>query len=159
VTATPAPTDTPAPTAASGSGVAACTGTAEHQAFFKEASSLLSFDAYCAALPSSWWLQNTQYQLPNGGQLTIEYKNAHGGLISVGEGNFCSGAPLCWTSSSDLGAASFGDLSGSLKLRSGSVYAVYVSPGTTHGYQIVGSGVSQADLAAFAAAMVKIPKS
>jgi hypothetical protein len=183
---TPAPTDTPSPAplptvhassspsvapsatpaasasaspAASGSALA-CTGTAEHLAFFADAAKLLSFDAYCAALPSSWWLQSTQYQLPNGGLFTIEYKNAKGQVISVGEGNFCSGLPDCWSSTGDLGAASFGGLSGSLKARTGSTFAVYVNPGTTHGYQLVGgTGVSQASVVAFAAAMKKIPKS
>jgi hypothetical protein len=159
-TPTAAPTDTPVPTAASTAGAAACTGTADHQAFFKQAAAALKFDVYCAALPSAWWLQSTQYQEHNGGQLTIQYKNVKGGLISVGEGNFCAGAPACWTSVSDLGSASFGGLSGSMKLRTNAPsYAVFVDAGTTHGYQIIGQGMSQTDFAAFAAAMVKVPKS
>jgi hypothetical protein len=151
-----APTETPAGTTGP---VGACTGTAEHLAFFAEAAGQLKFDVYCAALSAKWWLTATEYKMPNGGYLTISYKNSSGGLITVGEGNFCAGAPLCWSSASDLGTANFGDKAGSLKQLSGGQYAVFVDPGTTHGYQIVGKGVSQADFVAIAAAMVKVAKS
>jgi hypothetical protein len=158
-TATEAPTDTPTPTAAPSTLASACTGTADHRAFFAEAASLLSFDVYCAALPSNWWLQATQYQQPEGGQLTITYKNLSGQIIEVGEGNFCSSDPSCWVSTSDLGTASFGALPGSLKLRTaGPVYAVYVSPGTANGYSVAGQGMSQSDFVVLAAMMVKVPK-
>ncbi len=154
------PSAAASPSAGASASTLACTGTADHLAFFAEAAAALGFDAYCAALPSSWWLQDTRYQIPNGGLLTIQYKNLKGQVISVGEGNFCAGAPDCWSSTADLGAASFGGLSGSLKARTGSTYAVFVNPGTTHGYQLAGgTGVSQADVVAFAAAMKKIPKS
>jgi hypothetical protein len=154
-TASPAPSSTPAaPTAGS-----ACTGTPDVQVYFGDAAGDLSFDVYCAVLPSNWWLQDTSYTVPNGGQLTASYKNTSGGLITVGEGNFCAGAPDCWASTSDLGSASFGDLSGSLKIRAaGPVYAVYVDAGTTHGYQITGTGVSQSDFVAYAAAMMRVPR-
>lgn len=161
-TPTTAPTDTPTDTpAASGSGgpAAACTGTAEHQAFFAEAASVLSLDVYCAALPTGWWLQATEYKEANGGYLTIQYKNLGGGQIDIGEGNFCAGLPDCWASASDLGTASFGDRSGQLKLLAGGQYAVFVDSGTTHGYRMIGKGMSQADFVAMAAAMVKVAKS
>jgi len=156
---TAAASASPAESASAAPAGSTCTGSADHLAFFADAASKLSFDAYCASLPSTWWLQATQYQLPGGGQLTISYKNSKGQTLSVGEGNFCSGAPLCWTSVGDLGSASFGNLSGSLKLYNNDPqYAVYVSPGTTHGYQIIGKGMTQAQFVALAAAMVKIPK-
>lgn len=155
-TASPSPSPTPASTTSLGSG---CTASAEMQSYFASAASDLSFGVYCAVLPSSWWLQDTQYTAPNGGQMTIIYKNNSGGLINVGEGNFCPGLPDCWTATSDLGAASFGDLSGTLKLRDATpTYAVYVNAGTTHGYQITGKGLSQATFVSFAAAMIKVPK-
>jgi hypothetical protein len=179
ITAEPTPTPTASPTAkasakasaaavatptsaatatAAGSGLA-CTGTAEHLAFLVEAANALTFNIYCAVLPSSWWLSAIEYRQPDGGYLTISYKNLSGGVITVGEGNFCAGAPACWASASDLGTASFGDKSGLLKQLSGGQYAVFVDPGTASGYQITGKGMSQADFVAMAAAMVKVPKS
>jgi len=124
-----------------------------------EAAGVLGFDVYCAALPTSWWLQATEYKQPDGGYLTIQYKNNSGGQIDVGEGNFCAGAPDCWTSASDLGAANFGDRAGQLKQLAGGQYAVFVDAGTTHGYRIIGKGMSQSDFVAMAAAMVKVAKS
>jgi hypothetical protein len=151
---TASPTPPPA-----GGGVESCTGTADMRDLWKEAANNLSFDVYCAVLPSSWWVQNTEWKGKPLTYVTISYKNAKGWLISVGEGNFCSGAPLCWTSISDLGAASFGDRAGQLKLRAAGQYAVYVDAGTTHGYQIIGQGMSQSDLVAWAAGMVKVARS
>jgi hypothetical protein len=106
-------------------------------------------------------MQNIAYKLPNGGMLTIAYKNATGGQIEVDEGNWCpSLAPGCWTSVSNLGAANFGDRAGSLHLVSSSplMYGLWVSPGTTHGYHMLGMGMTQANFKAWAAAMVKVPR-
>jgi hypothetical protein len=126
---------------------------------WKEAANNLSFDVYCAVLPSSWWVQNTEWKGTPVTYVTISLKNAKGWTITVGEGNFCSGAPLCWTSTSDLGTALFGDRPGTLKLRAAGEYAVYVDAGTTHGYQIIGTGMSQSDFVAWAAGMVKVARS
>ena len=185
-TATPTQTPTAAPTPAATSTAAAspsaaatsnstpgpggppdvCTGNpndtasdASDKAYFVDGAKDLPFDVYCAVLPSNWWLELTDYKVPSGGKMTITYKNASGGLITVGEGNFCAGAPDCWTSTSDLGAGSFGPLAGSLKLPAAGQYAVYVDAGTTHGYQIVGQGMSQETFVAYAAAMHKVARS
>jgi hypothetical protein len=171
-TATPTPTTKPSasvasasptspstsPTATGGAPTAICTGTAEHLAFFQEAAKALTFSVYCASLPAKWWLSATEYRLPNGGYLTISYQNTAGNTISVGEGNFCVGLPDCWTSVSDLGSANFGSMSGSLKQLSGGQFAVFVNPGTAHGYRIVGKGMSQASFVAIAAGMIVVSK-
>jgi hypothetical protein len=152
------PSETPGPSATPGP-VDACTGSAENKDYFQDAANNLAFDVYCAVLPAGWWLSASEWRGHPNTYLTISYKNAKGWTISVGEYNFCSGAPLCWTSISDLGSANFGDRAGHLYLRATGVYAVYVDPGTTHGYQMVGSGgVSQSDVKAYAAAMVKLAR-
>jgi hypothetical protein len=167
--ATPAATPTAvasATPAASGSAdptfsVAAghCTGTAKHKAFFDQAAAALSFDVYCGALSSDWWLEGGQFLQSSGGSLTASYQNVKGWTISLGEGNFCPGLPDCWQSTSSLGTASFGSLSGSLKLVSAGTYGVFVDAGTTHGYRIIGKGMTQAQFVSWAAALVKVPKS
>lgn len=151
------PSETPGPSATPGP-VDACTGSAENKAYFQDAANQLSFDVYCAALPAGWWLSASEWRGHPNAYLKVSYKNAKGWLISVGENNFCSGAPLCWTSISDLGSAHFGDRAGQLKLRAAGQYAVYVDAGTTHGYQIIGQGMSQSDFVAMAAAMVKVAR-
>jgi hypothetical protein len=160
-TATPTAAASATPTASGSAGptfsaaAAGCTGTAEHKAFFDSAAAALGFDVYCGALPSDWWLQSAQY---SGNQLTASYANSKGWTVSLGEGNFCPGLPSCLTSTSSLGSASFGSLSGSLKLISAGTYGVFVNAGTTHGYRMIGKGMTQAQFKAWAAALVKIPK-
>ena len=155
--ATPAASGSADPTFSAAA--AGCTGTAKHKAFFDDAAGALSFSVYCGALPSGWWLETGNYSQPGGGSLTVSYKNSKGWTVSLGEGNFCPGLPACWTSISDLGSASFGSLSGSLKLISAGTYGVFVNAGTTHGYQMIGKGMTQAQFVSWAAALVKIPKS
>lgn len=164
--ATPAPSSsaTPAPSASAGptSIAGACTGTADHQAFFAEAASLEHFDVYCGALPARWYLQATAYQLPNGGQLTIQYKRVGGGQLDISEGAFCLTSPAaCAPNVGVIGTANFGNLAGALDTYSSSptVFVVYVAPGTTHAYSIRGTGVTQSEFVSLAAAMVKVPKS
>jgi hypothetical protein len=160
-TATPtaAPSATPTPSGSAeptfSAAAAGCTGTAKHKAFFDSAAADLSFDVYCGAFPSDWWLGTGQY---SGSQLTVDYTNNKGWTVSLGEGNFCPGLPACWKTTSSLGSASFGSLSGSLKLISAGTYGVFVGAGTTHGYQMIGKGMTQAQFKAWAAALIKIPK-
>jgi hypothetical protein len=169
-TPTPAVTPTPTPVPSSigsaaptaSSPAAACTGTADHQAFFAEASSKLNFDVYCAVLPSGWFLQSAAYELPNGGKLTISYKGPGGATISVSEGAFCTtSAADCSPHVSIRGTAAFGDRPGMLDVLSTppDVLIVYVDPGTNAGYSISGNNVTQARFVAIAAALSKVPKS
>jgi hypothetical protein len=138
----------------------ACTGTADHQAFFADAAAKLPFDVYCAALPAGWWLQTANYQQPNGGLVVVSYKNTAGATIEISEGNFCSVAPsICWAVVSTVGTASFGPLPGTLVVASATpVYGIYVGANTTHSYVITGRGMTQAKFVAIAAALVKVPK-
>lgn len=159
-TATPTSTATanPSPT----SRAAACTGTAANKAFFVDAAANLPFDVYCAALPSKWWLQNGGYELPDGGNLHVTYGNASGGFVVLSEGAWCAGAgPTCSYRISVLGSASFGGMAGELVLTDNApiTYALYVAPSTTHAYSMTGTGMSQSQFVAWAAAVVKVPRS
>jgi hypothetical protein len=158
---TPAPTDTPVPGASPTSRASACTGTADHQAYFSDAAVELPFDVYCGALPTKWYLQSTAFTVPSGGQLTIQYKRFSGGQLDISEGNFCTGASACSTNVGAIGTANFGDLSGSLDKFTASplVFVIYVAPGTIGAYTIKGTGLSQAEFVSLAAAMSKVPKS
>ena len=161
VAPTVAPTDTPAPTlppVAAGNPTK-CTDWAKDGAEFTKAAKGLKFyvDVYCAVLPSGWYVSAFNWAQPHGvaGSLVITYKRKTA-VLTVSEGNFCSGC--AYVDLSDLGSASFGGLPADLKLRSTGTYALYVNPGATVQYQMVGKGMTQAAFVAMAAAMVKVPK-
>jgi len=158
-TATATPTATPAPAASPTSAAAACTGNASNKAFFVEAASKEPFDVYCAVLPSTWWLEEGEYTLPNGGKVAASYKNAAGSLLRIVEGAYCTTSPAaCSPHVSVIGPASFGGLAGTLDtLTSDPVWVIYVAPGTTHAYAFMGIGMSQAQFKAWAAAIRKVP--
>jgi hypothetical protein len=158
--ATTAATASP-PVATSGP-ASACTGTPANQAFFVEAASRVRFEVYCAVLPSGWLLNTGDYKTASGGQVTVQYKGPGGATIEIAEGAYCTTSPVtCSSHVSSLGNASFGDLTGALDLAGASpvTYALYVAPGTAHGYGMSGTGMGQPAFVAYAAAMVKVPAS
>ena len=160
-TATPIATDTPAPTAPPAAGdVAKCTDWAKDSAEFTKAAKTLKFnvDVYCAVLPSGWYVSSFTWAQPHAvaGSVAFTYKRKTA-VITISEGNFCAGC--AYVDISDLGSAWFGGLPGSLKLRAVGEYALYVNPGATVQYQMVGKGMTQAAFTSMAAAMVKVPKS
>lgn len=162
-TTTTLPTETPtaaaSPTPAATPGAAAaCTGTAEHQAFFVEAASNLSFDLYCGALPAGWWLQSTAYTLPDGGHLDASYKNGAGAQVSIGEGNICKPPKVCASFGLDIGPASFGSIAGRLHLTESGNYMISVGPISNPSYIMSGQGLGKAQFLSIAAALVKVPK-
>ena len=159
--ATPIATDTPVPTAPPTAGdVTKCTDWAKDGAEFTKAAKGLKFNvsAYCAVLPSGWYVSSFTWAQPHSvaGSLVVTYKRKTA-VITISEGNFCSGC--AYVDISDLGSAWFGGLPGSLKLRAVGQYALYVNPGATVQYQMVGKGMTQAAFTSMAAALVKVPKS
>jgi len=176
-TPTPAPTDTPvagsptpAPPTAKASATptvgpkgpaGGCTGDADKRAFFADAANKLPFSVYCAALPSDWLFASANYTLPSGGVLNITYKGPAGAQIALQEGAFClTSASACSAHDKVIGPAKFGDLAGSLDTLGPNLgFAIYVGPGTTHGYTAKGTGVTQATFTRIVAGLVKVPKS
>jgi predicted small lipoprotein YifL len=138
-----------------------CTDWAAQGAFFTEVASKVPFAVYCPVAPSGWVLNAANWAKPtSGGWLTVAYHNKKKTqTLTIGQGNFCShiATPAnCWASVSDLGAANFGDLTGSLKDLGGGSYAVYVNANTKNGYQIVSTGLSQQTLLSIANGMVHL---
>lgn len=152
-TPTPAATPTPVPTPTSRAD--ACSGTADHKSFFAEAAAVLTFDVYCAVLPSGWWLKAASYTVPNGGYLEVTYGSATQTFV-VREGRDCPPDKACIAYGGPVGAASFGPLSGQLYLNSTTYSLVVTSPKP---YVMYASGMTQARFTSIAAAFVKVPKS
>jgi hypothetical protein len=160
-TETPIATDTPVPTPPPAAGdPTKCTDWAKDSAEFTKAAKGLKFNVsvYCAVLPSGWYVSSFNWSQPHAvaGSAVFTYKRKTA-VITISEGNFCPGC--AYADISDLGSAWFGGLPGSLKLRAVGQYALYVNPGATVQYQMVGKGMTQAAFVSMAAALVKVPKS
>jgi hypothetical protein len=163
--ATPAPSPSPAasptPVVAPTSRASRCTGNDTNKAFFAEAAARLRFDVYCAVLGRGWWVDGGSYQLPDGGVLSLHYRNSAGAEFYVFEGAFCTTSPsACSTHIAVLGSASFGGIAGTMyQVNSVPVYSIHTAPGTAHDYNIASKGLTPAGLAAVAAAFIRVPKS
>ena len=158
-----APTHAPThpPTPAPTSRAAACTGAAKYKAVFAGAAPTAPFDVYCAVLPAGWSLQGASYyKRPIGDELDASYKGPGAAIIQFLQGANCTtSVAACSTGAMILGPIPFGHLTGQLDLYDATPsYVVYVDPGTTHGYTMVGYGMTQPDFISFAAAMKKVPK-
>lgn len=154
-TATPAPSSSPSasPTSAAGT----CTGTADNQAFFVEAATNLSFNVYCAVLPSSWWLQTGSYVGTSGGYMEAEYKSSGGADFEIREGAWCPPDKACVAPGATIGPASFAGMAGTLYLNN-TTYTLRVGTAANPTYFMVGYGMSQAQFVAWAAALIQVPK-
>jgi hypothetical protein len=152
---TPPPTaaPTPVPTAAATSRAAMCSGTDANRAFFESAAVDLSFDVYCAVVPSSWWIQAGKYE---NGRLEVQYKNGSGAMLVAAEGNVC--AIPCAVMAPIVGSASFGDRSGQV-YQTSLGFLLIVGPNGHQTYDLLGTGLTQAQFSAFAAALRKVPRS
>jgi hypothetical protein len=158
-TATAVPSETPtlAPTGSPAPPAAPCTGTADHKAFLEEAAAKLSFDVYCAVLPSKWWLQSGEYKIPNGGYLTLTYKSSSGASFTIQQGNICP-TDCAIAAGTHVGPWAFGDRTGELWwLPVPGSNTMIVGSMTRPNYLMTsGSSVSQATFKAFSAALHKV---
>jgi len=177
-TATPTATPTAAPTSAAESPSASatpaapslgaavpstsCTGNANNQSFWAQAAAAMRWNVYCPVLPDGWGVSATggTFDYSGGGSLKILYSGPSGATLEIDEGAYCTtDADSCSPHSAVLGTAIFGDQQGSLDAIAGGGFAVYVSPGTAEAYALIGTGMSQDSLVAYAAAMARVARS
>ena len=166
---TPAPGDTPAPeptvtaTAAPSASPAAsptspaalCTGNTDNKSFFAAVAHTLSFDIYCAVLPSGWWLQSASYKGTGGGSLYATYKSSGGGVLNLYEDH---NTDTCFVA--PLGNGKFGNLAGKLYQKDATpTYGVVAYGAGTVCYRATATGLTQARFTTYAAALTVVPKS
>ena len=139
---------------------AACSGTADTQAFFVAETKKLKFAVYCGHVPTGWHFTTASDSYGTKNKLTATYSGKSSAKIVIQEGAFClAGASACSPHDTSVGSAKFGDLDGGLyTLGPGLGYAIYVNPGTTSGYTATGTNVTQATFVKIVAAMVLVPK-
>jgi hypothetical protein len=139
-----------------------CSGSAGNKAFWAQVSPLMSWDVYCAILPSGWGVSLNPgggYDQASGGTVYMSYSGPGGETLRLDEGAFCTTDTAACASGTAVGNARFGDLPGSLHTLSGGGFAVYVNPGTATGYTLTGSGISRDAFVSLAAALAKVAKS
>jgi hypothetical protein len=119
----------------------------------------MSWDVYCPVLPSGWFVTGGSYD-GSTGTIAMSYGGPGGATLVIQEGAFCvTDAAMCAPHDTVAGTTPFGDLTGSLDTLSGGGFAVYIGPGTTRGYSLTGSSLSQDIFVSIAATLVKVAKS
>jgi hypothetical protein len=172
--ATPTPADEPSPTeslaespseSSAGSPsvsptspAAGCTGSETHKAYFVNAAKDMPFDIYCAVLPSGWWLMTSEYNRTDGGRMVTVYRNSADEVIVLTEGWLCASLSTCLDIYPSLGAAPFDGLAGTMRDMIGGGHGVVVNPHSIPGYWLYSFDLSQAKVAQYAAAVIKVPK-
>jgi hypothetical protein len=149
--ATPPSSPTPSPTPGPAAG---CSGKATNQPFWVDTANHVPFTVYCGVVPSPWYFNAASSTYGAAGKVTATYKTTGGADFTITEGTFAASGHA-----GSLGSANFGDLSGTLYAGSVSGFVLLVSPGTSHAYQAVGTGMTQAAFVNLAAAVIKVPKS
>jgi hypothetical protein len=149
-----APSDSPSSTA--GGAAAACTGSPGNQAFYANLAASVSWDVYCAVLPKGWVVASGSYRLANGGKLDISYRGPDGATLTLSEGSFCTDGTGCVPPGGDGGAASFGQLPGSLVTTDAGGFAIVAGRGQLPSWLMVTSGLDQATTVALGAALAKV---
>jgi len=153
--ASPSPGVSPPPGASASPEAAGCSGSDANKAFFAQASAALSFETYCAALPSGWNLTSGSYRGADGGRLDILYKGPGGATLHLRQGPAaCVGDPACPPTGTDLGEATFGDRPGAF-LSTGAGLAVDASEASVV-YLAETTGLDEAAARALIAALIPI---
>jgi hypothetical protein len=153
----PLPTPTPSPLASG------CVGasTESHRLFYAHAAAGLGFTVYCAPLTAKGWglstLAGAEYSYWIGGDagrifLRYRYSNTKQWV------QICQGAIAptdCAGDTGVLGRARFGPLSGELHSTADG-FAIWVAPGTSRAYILVGHNMTQSDVVGFASNLVPV---
>ncbi|CAN5473679.1 hypothetical protein BH20CHL7_BH20CHL7_13740 [soil metagenome] len=151
----PAESAEPEPTDPTGASADACTGTPANHDFYAAVADAVAWTVYCPVLPAGWFVETGQYRLAGGGWLEISYRGPGGARLELREGVFCEGDD-CTPDGTDLGAADFGDRSGSLLDLGAGRYAIVVDAGASPSWVVVASGLSEAAVRSAGSAMVVV---
>lgn len=143
------PPDVPSPGAEPGT-ADACTGTDENRDFFAAVADAVTWPVYCPSLTGRWFVDSGQYRLAGGGWLEIAYRGPDGARITLREGAYCTGDD-CLSAGTDLGAADFGDMPGTLLDLGGGGFAILVDPDGPNAWELIASGLSEAEARSIAA--------
>ena len=144
----------PGPSGAPVSQTAPCYGSSDTRDFFGSFAQAVPWPVYCVTLPSGWSVARGVYRLRDGGELTISYqRRVDGAQLTLDEGARCLDGTGCLPPSTVVGSTPFADrVADLLALSSGGVTAA-VDADRNPSWLLTGTGLSQDDLRAIAAAL------
>jgi hypothetical protein len=136
--------------------VAECSGTDDNRDFLTAVAEAVSWDVYCAVLPSGWFLESGTYRLSSGGWMEVAYRGPAGARLVLREGAFCQEEGDCVPSGTDVGSAAFGDREGTLVAAADGSWALTVDRGASPAWLAVGSGVDEGTFRALTEALARV---
>ena len=134
----------------------ACTGTDENREFFLSVAAAVPWTVYCPVLPAGWLVDSGEYRGAAGGRMAIAYERSGGLRLELSEGAFCADADGCVPPGPDVGAATFGDMDGSLVALDDGGWAIVVDRGKDVSWLAIVSGVDEAGARALGAALIPV---
>jgi hypothetical protein len=156
-TDTPASSPSPSPTPVPAPAGTTCSRTPANNQWFVDQAPHLPWSVYCAVLPSGWGVLSGSSEYSSGGYLQMTYKGPGGATLALYEGNICHFMTTgCASAGTDLGTATFGDRSGHLYSITPSTYLFWGDAGTNVVYRADSSGLSEATMRSYLAALLKV---
>lgn len=136
--------------------VTACSDSTDEQNFYAAVVAKVSWAVYCPGLPAGWRIVTGHRETGRVSFLEISYTNRSGARLELREGMFCSQADGCVPAGSDAGAASFGDMAGTLVAGSDGSLAIVVDRGADVSWLLVGRSIDEATFRDLAANMIRV---
>jgi hypothetical protein len=135
-----------------------CSDNASEQGFYARVVLEMDWDVYCPGLPAGWHIGDAggRWRSAGSGFMEISYEGRSGALLELKEGAFCDQADGCVPAGSDAGAASFGDLPGTLIAVSDGSWAIVVYPGADISYLLIGQSIDEATFRDLAAGLTRV---
>jgi hypothetical protein len=154
------PTEPPLITSPPGSAIPAeaCSESTDVQNFYATVVSRVDWDVYCPGLPTGWRIQTGNYDVSGVGYFVISYTNRTGSRLELSEGSFCGAPTGCAYDGEDAGAASFGDLAGTLFAGSDGSWTIVADPGAGASYMLIGRSIDEATFRELAVNMARVER-
>lgn len=134
-----------------------CTKTAAHDAWFVTAADHMSWDVYCALLPTGWSVVTASADYNNGGTLNISYKSGTTKTFSLAEGNQCPRPLGCPAAGVSIGPGTFASLPADLIQMPDGSYLMWATVSPSLVYFAQGKGLSQATFKSLCADLERVP--
>jgi hypothetical protein len=153
-TASPTPSSTPSEASSASAATAdVCTGTDENREFFANAAARFPWPVYCAVLPARWNVVQGSF---GGGRLDIAYRGPNGATLALYQGDGCGDDAACQRTGTEVGAAAFGDQTGTLAQLDDGGWGITVDDGANPSWVAIGDGMDEQTFRALAADLARL---
>jgi hypothetical protein len=157
VTPEPTPAPTPAPTPVATLDHTQCSRTAANDSWFQGVADHVSWDVYCALLPTGWSVVAGNADYNNGGTMSMSYKSGTTKTFSLAEGNLCPPPLGCPLAGTHIGPGSFASAPAELYQLPDGSYLMWAHVSSTLEYWAQSTGISEATFKSFCADLELVP--